>query len=180
MCGWSQPKEEPFRSQGPRRNNVRSICNNVPSSHLHAAPYPNIYLKILYSCVQREAAPPSFLSLLLSLSPLILPLWPCLLCSLPLASLCSLVSSPEVNSSLVVVGPVPSLCIPLPRLMLPRRSAQERGTCPPLSANSPWGSGAISLPFLSDLSCFKGHIQEAVRKSVQSTHGLNRSKENIF
>lgn len=109
---------------------ARVFRNSVLRSHLHAAPSTNIYLRILYCCVRREAVPPFSSSL--SLPPLILPPWSVF--SVP--SLCSqLVSSPEVNSSLV--GPVPSLCIPLPRLMLPWRSTQERGTCPPLSANSP-------------------------------------------
>lgn len=64
--------------------------NNLLASHLHAAPSTNIYLRMLSSCVRREAAPPFCSSLTSNPSSL----------ASPSLSLCSqLVSSPEVNSS---------------------------------------------------------------------------------
>lgn len=57
---------------------ARVFRNSMLSSHLHAAPSTNIYLRILYCCVRREAVPPfssslshlwSFLPGLSSLSP---------------------------------------------------------------------------------------------------------------
>lgn len=156
----------------PLRSQEEWFGNDVLCSHLQATPSTNIYFRTLYCCVRREAAPPvsSSFSPSLILSP-----WPCPLCPLLSLSLCSrLGSSPEVNCSLEVVGPVPSLCIPLPRLMLPWRGTQERGTCPLLLLFLLTASVSLFIP-----PFFGSFAFQAGWKSAFSTQ-LSIIKENRF